>query len=251
MRPSRLLMTFAVGLGVGLAGQTLLFLERQCRRIETELRDDFRVLLLAPDSASEGQRRILAESLLAMPEIADLRTVSGAEALANLRREDPELVESVALVSDNPLPPSFEVKLDDAALGRFPEWLERVRALAEWGDIVYKPAQVQAILQAQFFSHLIALSLSALVCLGGAMLLGALWPSRARARGAAGARDWSGNLTALAISVTGAAAGICATSLIVLPMRLMTPWWAWPAPGAEAALLAVGAAAGWVLCARD
>jgi len=244
MTPSRVLTAFLVGLLAGLAGETLLFLEGQCARVESALRDDFRVVCFLKADPEPGREKVLEEQLRAIEGVEDVRYVSRQEALAELRRREPELVESALLLSDNPLLPAFEVKLDELGLARLPQWLEDARGVADWADLRYKSAQVQAALQAQFYRHAIDVSLSAAVCAAALLLLvGVWWPG-----GKAGHKDRAG-ATAL-VSAAGACAGAATTALVALPLRLLTPWWSWP-PASKQALLVFGAGAvGWVLCRR-
>src|SRR5688500_11566133 len=101
----------------------LLFLERQCAKVESVLKEDFRVVLFLKEDPAPGREKVLAEQLLGLPGVQDARFISRQEALAELRRDEPELVESALLLSDNPLLPAFEVKLDDDNLARAPQWI--------------------------------------------------------------------------------------------------------------------------------
>src|SRR4051812_48426553 len=168
---------FALAAAVGLAGETLLLAERHCSRLEAALRDDFRVVLFVRASLEEARAKGLEEKLRAQPEVQDARFVSADEALAALKRDDPELAESVALVGDNPLPSAFEVRPAPDALTRLPSWLDGVQRLADWSDLRYKPAQLQAILRLRFYSRVLRLSLSTLLCLGAGLALSLLFTS--------------------------------------------------------------------------
>src|ERR1019366_10741978 len=114
---------FAFAAAAALAGQTLLLVEGQCRKLETALRDDFRVVLFLRGPLEDSKRMVLEEKRRAQPEVADVRYVSPEEGLAALRREDPELVDSVALVGENPLPGAFEVRPAPQALPRLAAWV--------------------------------------------------------------------------------------------------------------------------------
>lgn len=232
---------FGLTAAVGLAGQTLLFLERQAWKLEGSLREDLRVVLFLHAGPEDSKVKVIEEKLRAMPEVAEVRFVAADEALAALKREDPELVESVALLDENPLPGAFEVRPAPEALPRLAAWVSTVRPLAEWFDIRYKPGQVQAILTARFYAHLLKVVLSALLCAGAALALSALSSGlrhahspRAAARGAlAGA--------------LGAAAGALLAAGLAWPLRRLELLWAWPAASAQLTLLASGALIGWSL----
>jgi hypothetical protein len=235
---ARAAWVFAFAAAAALAGQTLLLAEGQCRRLETALRDDFRVVLFLRGPLEEPKRLVLEEKLRASPEAADVRYVPPEEALAALRRDDPELADSVALVGDNPLPGAFEVKPAAEALPRLAAWIDAAGALADWSDVRWKPAQLQAILRARLYGHWLRLTLSTLFCAAAALALWALFGSlRARA---------PDRLLPLA-GALGGAAGMAFASLAAWPLRRDGLLWAEPAAWTQAASVAACAALGWSL----
>lgn len=232
---ARLPVLFALAAAAGLAGETLLLAERHCTRLETSLRDDFRVVLFAKPSLEEGRAKVLEEKLRSAPEVADVRFVGADEALAALKRDDPELAESVALVGDNPLPSAFEVRPTPESLTHLGAWIDGAQRLADWTDLRYKPGQVQAILRLRFYSHLLRMTLSTLVCLLAGVALGAL-TSPAKPRPAPAL--WSAG---------GGAVGALLAIAIAWPLHRDELLWAWPRPLAQLSLLAACATLGWTL----
>jgi cell division protein FtsX len=239
-RKSRLASLFVLAAAVGLAGETLLLAERHCSRLEASLRDDFRVVLFIRPSLEEARARVLEEKLRAAPEIEDVRFVSADEALAALKRDDPELVESVAVVGDNPLAAAFEVRPSPESLTRFAAWVDGVQRLADWSDLRYKPGQVQAVLRLRFYAYFLRMTLSTLVCLVAGLALIALKAS-ARSGALENARSW------LAWSVAGGGAGVAMAIAISWPLRRDDLLWAGPSPLAQLTLLAACATLGWSL----
>lgn len=229
---------------VGLVGEALLFLERQSARVESALEGDFRVMLFLKADPEGGREKVLEEELLGLPGTVEARFVSRRDALSALRREEPELVEAALLLSDNPLLPAFEARLDARTLARVGQWIEDARGVADWADVRYKQAEVRAALQAQFYRHAIDIVMSAAVCAASLLLIFTLWLGR-RAEVARVEAE-----TALAAGV-GGVAGAGLTALIVLPLRLLTPWWAWPSAPRQVFLAAGAAAVGWALCRRS
>ncbi|HEX4048938.1 MAG TPA: permease-like cell division protein FtsX [Elusimicrobiota bacterium] len=235
---SRAAWMFAFAAAAALAGQTLLLVEGQCRRLETALSDDFRVVFFLRGPMDDSKRLVLEEKLRAEPEAADVRYVSPEEGLAALRREDPELVDSVALVGENPLPGAFEVRPAPEALPGLAAWIGTAEGLADWSDVRWKPAQLQAILRARLYGHWLRLTLSTLLCAAAALALWALLGSldgktRDRRLPLAGA--------------LGGAAGLALAAAAAWPLRRDGLLWAWPAAWTQAAVVAACAALGWSL----
>ncbi|HAM35532.1 MAG TPA: hypothetical protein DCP85_06350 [Elusimicrobia bacterium] len=219
-----LLIIFA--LLAGMAGESLLVLRAQVERFESLLRDDFRVLLFLKNEPSDADRKLLEERLLALSHTRQIRYVSRDEALAALRQDDPELVDSVTWLGENPLLPAFEARLASEGLGEFDEWLRAVREAGDWVDVRYRPGQVRAVLQAQVYVHYLSLVLSVLLCGAAVALAARLW--------------WFGSvpgLKAAAWAVFGngvsAAAGMVAALLAALPARQYLPWWESPTPASQ------------------
>lgn len=232
----------ALAAAAGLAGQTLLFAERHCSRLEAALRDDFRVALFlpAPARSEAGRIKILEEKLRSQPEVLEVRFVSADEAFAALKRDDPELAESVALVGDNPLPAAFEVRPSPEALTHLGAWLDGARRLADWSDMRYKSGQLQAMLRLRFYAYLLRMTLSALLCLVSGLAL-ALLAAATRAPAAAQTRTlaaWAG---------LGGVCGMALAVLIAWPLRRDELLWAWPTLPAQAALLVLCVSLGWSL----
>lgn len=235
----RLASLIALAAAAGLAGETLLLLERHCSRLEASLSDDFRVVLFTPASLEESRAKVLEEKLRAAPDVLDVRFVSADEALAELKRDDPELAEATALVGDNPLPAAFEVRPAPRALTRLGEWIDGVRRLADWSDLRWKPGQVQAILRLRFYSYLLRVALSSLLCLIAALALGSL---SLAASGAA----WRGASLALWAAFAGAGGAAFALAMS-WPLHRDELLWAWPRPLSQLALLGACAILGWSL----
>jgi hypothetical protein len=235
---SRASWVFAFAAVAALAGQTLLLVEGQCRRLETALRDDFRVVLFLRAPLDEPKRQVLEEKLRAQPEVADVLYVSPDDGLAALRREDPELVDSVAVVGENPLPGAFEVTPAPEALPRLAAWISSDKEIADWSDVRWKPAQLQAVLRARLYGHWLRLTLSTLLCAAAALTLWALF-------GSLGGR--AGDRRLPAAGALGGAAGLALAALVAWPLRRDGVLWAWPAAWAQAAVVAACAALGWSL----
>jgi len=235
----RLGTLFALAAAAGLAGETLLLAERHVSRLESSMRDDFRVVLFTRASLEEARAKVLEEKLRAAPEVADVRFISSDEALAALKRDDPELAESVALVGDNPLPAAFEVRPTPESLTHLTAWIDAAQRLADWSDLRYKPGEVQAILRLRFYAYLLRMTLSTLLCLIAGLALAALGSTMARLPAARPAPVlWS---------AAGGIAGALLAIAIAWPLRRDELLWAWPGPFSQVTLLAACATLGWSL----
>ena len=236
----RLATLFALAAAAGLAGETLLLAESHCSRLESAMRDDFRVVVFARGPLDEPRAKVLEEKLRAAPEVADVTFVSADEALAALKRDDPELAESTALIGDNPLPAAFEIRPAPEALTRLGAWIDAVSRLSELSDLRYKPGQVQAILRLRFYAYLLRVTLSTLLCLIAALALGLV-------RLSVGGRAAKDSEKMALWAAAGGAAGAAFALAMSWPLHRDELLWAWPQPAAQLALLAACATLGWSL----
>ena len=242
----RLASLFALGAAIGLAGETLLMAERHCSRFEASMRDDFRVVLFLKGALPQSRVKVLEEKLRASAEVADIRYVSADDALAVLKREDPELAESVALVGDNPLPSGFEVRPTPEAFTHLATWIDGAQRLAEWSDVRYKSGQVSAILRLRFYAHLLRMTLSTLLCLIAGLALAALGSPLLTVIGK-GNSSSKGETASVFWSAAGGLVGVAFAVAIAWPLHRDELLWAWPATLSQVALIAACATLGWSL----
>lgn len=237
---SRIFVVFCAGLIAGLAGETLLVLKRHCAGIQSALQADFRVLAFLKGDPDAGRLKVLGEKLEALEGVEEARFVSRDEALSRMRERAPELVEAVTWLGESPLPQAFELRLSPEILGRFPQWLAAAAPVSEWAELRYKPGQVRAILQAQFYGHFIGLVMGAVFCAAALLFLSFFW--------GVGSGDFhaSRHLPAAGLAALGAAAGMAAACLAVSPMRHYFPWWSLPSASQHFLLLAAVSALGGV-----
>lgn len=237
---ARLVLVFAFGLVGGLAGEALLLLRQHAVGVERALAGDFRVVAFLKTELSGSRLKVLEEELRALPHVQEARYVPPDETLAALREQEPDLVESVTWLGENPLPGAFEVRLDPETLSRFPEWLAAAQPLLETLDLRYKAGQVRSIMQLQFYDHFLTLILSAVLCLAAVAVVAAVSWTRPPLRPAR-------HVPAALAAAAGAAAGMGAACLLVLPMKAHFAWWSVPAAGAQLALLGGAALLGWAM----
>lgn len=230
-------MAALAGLLCGVIGETLLFLEAQTRRVETVLADDFRIVVFLAGERPQAERDALEGELRSLPGTREVRFVSRDAALDALRREDPELMRSVALLGENPLESAFEAQLEPENISRASQWAEGASRLEGVGDIRFKPLEVQAVVQCQFYTRFLrlALSLSAFFWLTGAAA--GLWAAL-RLREARGVIE--GLPSRLGLAAVGAAGGMGLVLIAALPLKTAPAGWAAPALWAQACLFIAG-----------
>lgn len=233
-------MAWAAALCAGGAfvAATLCLCEVQCRRLESVLREDFCVIFFVKASTPADKLKITEERLRALPDVDDVKFVSADDALDQLRREDPDLVDAIALVGDNPLSPAFEVTPAVSVLPFLPAWIDNQRAIADWTEIRWKSPQLQALMRARLFAGWLRLVLRTLLCLTvGLLLCAAAWSwEKNRELGQMSAALWG---------ALGGALGIAAAFGAAWPLRRDDALWSWPSAWMHVVIIAAAAALGW------
>ncbi len=153
-----------------------------------------------------------------------------------------EMVDSVvALVGENPLPGAFEVRRPaPEALPRLAARIGSAEGLADWSDVRWKAAQLQAVLRARLYGHWLRLDAQH-PALRRAAALAPCGRCSARCAGARATRACRGPERSAARRGwrwRRSSRGRCGAS---------GPLWAWPAAWTQAAAVAACGGMGWSL----
>lgn len=225
------------GLLCGTIGETLLFLDAQVRRVEALLVQDFRIVAFLLGELPEPKWRTVEEKLRALPGTFDVRFLSRDGALEALRGQDPELMDAVTLLGENPLNSSFEIALAHDAVGLASAWTTAAARIPEIGDIRFKPMQVRAVVQCQFYSRFLRLAISLAGFFWLAAAAAAVWAAL-NFREARGALEGLG--PRLCMAGIGSAGGMGLVAVAALPLKSAPAAWASPTAAAHACLFAAG-----------
>jgi septal ring factor EnvC (AmiA/AmiB activator) len=235
-------IVFLIGASMGLLAETVLVLRAQTSAVEAWLRDDLRIIVFMKDGVSAARRTVAEEKLRALDGVAAARTVTSEQSLEEFASGDPDIARSAAFLGTSPLPDAVEIRLSDEGLRRLPDWLNRAEAIEEVGDIVYKPLEVQAVLQVQLYRKLLTLALTLALTLWLFALASRLW-----ARAADGTAPAAGSIRSTLTAGLGTAFGAGILVALMMPVQHRGAVPAWPPLWAQAAMLLAGAVAGWLL----
>ncbi|MFH1619171.1 MAG: permease-like cell division protein FtsX [bacterium] len=237
-------VVFLITLCGGLLADSVLFMARQLGEVRSLLEDDFKVLVISTGKISKDKAGVMEEKIRALPGVSAVTYIGGDRRLKKLEETDPDLVQSMVLLGSNPMPDTFEVRVEEKVLGDVYSWAETVREVRGVANVRYKPFQAYAILQTIFYERFLKLSLS----LAGVFLafLGIMTLTYRS--------PWHNLLPELKNNpwwgVSGAAGAFAAVFICffaVYPIRYLSPLWAWPRLIWHTAIVLAGAFSGWVL----
>jgi len=237
-------VAFLLAFSAGLLAEMLLFMHAQMREIAMLLREDFRIVVVRDDKSKETADSVGA-ALAALKGTTQAAFVSRQDRLGRLKADEPELVAAVLPPGSNPMPDTWEVSINEEALGDINAWTDAAWRISGVGDIKYKPLEAYAVMHALFYGQLITLALalsflSFMIMTAMVLTHGHTPATLAASLGADKAWFLSGT--------GGAALSAFAAYAVVYPVKYLSPIWVWPNPFWQVAVVAVGALLGWVLC---
>lgn len=237
-------VAFLLAFSAALLAELLLFMHAQMREIAGILKEDFRIVVVRDERSKETPEAVAA-ALHAIRGTAQAVFVSRQDRLARLKAEEPDLVASVLSPGSNPMPDTWEVSIDEDALGDMNAWTDAAWRVPGVGDVKYKPLEAYAIMHSLFYGHLITLGLAlaflAFMVMAAMVLTHGHTPA-SLAASLGEDRNWF-----FAGAAGGVAAGLAAYA-VVYPVKYLSPVWVWPNPLWQGVLVAAAALFGWVLC---
>jgi len=236
-------VAFLLAFSAGLMAEMLLFLHAQMREVSVLLKEDFRIIVLRDEKASQTSDAIGA-ALAALKGTSRALFVSRQDRLSRLKAEEPELVASVLSSGANPMPDTWEVSIDEEALGDMNAWTDAAWKIPGVGDVKYKPLEAYAVMHSLFYGHLISLALT--LSFLAFILLAAMVLTHGHTPAALAAALGADKLWFLA-GGGGAALAALAAYAVAYPVKYLSPVWVWPNPLWQVAMTGSGALLGWVV----
>ncbi len=102
------LLVFAVAVLL----QSVVFMDMRLKDYYKELNDSFKVILTVDGAISNAALEQMGESLNQKEDIVSVRLFSPQDALEAVRRQNPQLTESLLLMGKNKMPAYFELRLN-------------------------------------------------------------------------------------------------------------------------------------------
>lgn len=107
---------FLLVFAVAVLWQSLLFVDMRLQDYYRELSDSFKVIFIVEGNPSNDELEQIGETLNQKEDVLSVRLYSPADALEAVRRQNPQLAESVLLMGKNKMPAYFELKLTPQAV---------------------------------------------------------------------------------------------------------------------------------------
>lgn len=189
---------FLLVAAVAVLWQSALFIDMRLNDYYRQLADSFKVIFVVQGTPSNAALEQMGETLNQKADIAAVRLFSPDDALDSVRRQNPQLTESLLLMGKNKMPAYFELKLSERAIGNVGPLVDNLASEYKTLSPRYNAQHAQLVfytgLCAKFLR--LALLLAALLFLAFMFLVEAYPAAEARAHHIGGA-------------VSGVLAGLC------------------------------------------
>lgn len=107
---------FLLVFAVAVLWQALLFLDMRLNNYYREMVSSFKVIFVVGGQPSNAELEQMGETLSQKTDVASVRLYSPADGLEAVRRQNPQLAESLLLMGKNKMPAYFELKLTPQAV---------------------------------------------------------------------------------------------------------------------------------------
>ncbi len=231
---------FLLVLAVAVLGQCVLFCNTRLNRYYKELESSFKIIFTVNGKASNDALNQIGESLNQKTDVTSVRLFSPQDGLESVRKQNPQLAESLLLMGKDKMPAYFEVKLNFRALNNIRPFVDNLSSEYPLLSARYNVEHADMIFYVGLCAKLLrmAFSFSVLVFLAFMFLVEA-YPSRERRSHYVGG------------AVSGLVAALCASAFfaaLVYPTGLLgEAFAAFTSPIAQVLLFAFCGLFGWTL----
>ena len=125
---------FLLVFAIALLWQGLIFVDVRLNSYYQELRDSFKVILTIPSAGNNEQLSQLGDSLNQKTDIQTVQLFSPQDALEIIRRQNPQLAESLLLMGKERMPAYFELTLSPQAINNIRPFVDNLAA--EYDNLV-------------------------------------------------------------------------------------------------------------------
>jgi len=195
------LLVFAVAVLL----QSLLFVDARLSRYYEELDASFKVILTVDGTADNAALEQMGESLNQKEDIVSVRLFSPQDALEAVRRQNPQLTESLLLMGKNKMPAYYEVKLNSKAVNNIGPFVDNLASEYETLTPHYNKEHAALVFYTGLCAKLLRLSL----LFAGLLFLAFMFLVEAYPAGGARIHHVSG-------AVSGVLAGLCACAFFAV-----------------------------------
>lgn len=237
-------VVFLIAFCLSVLSEALLFLFFQAGKINALFKDDFRVVFTRSAAEKNIPAETIKKNLETLKGVESVEFISARKRLDDLRVEDMEFSQAVAVLGKNFLPDTFEVRLKEKTFGRFGAWLEDARRVEGVSAIKYKNAEVHAVVHTLFYRNFMYMCF-AFFC--AALALMAIMVLTYGMNGALIAESARKDAPWFVAGVFGSAAAVFLAYAAVYPIKNLSPIWTWPGPGWHSLVMFSGGLTGWLL----
>ncbi len=170
---------FLLVFAVAVLWQGLLLVDTRLAQYYRDLENTFKVILTAPGKTDNASLEQWGESLNQKQDIVSVKLFSPQDGLEVVRRQNPQLAESLLLMGKNKMPAYFELKLTPQTFGNMRPFMDNLAAEYDELSIHYNAQHADLVFYTGVCSKLLRLVMAfALLLFLGFMFLVEAYPVR-------------------------------------------------------------------------
>ncbi len=170
---------FLLVLAVAVLGQSVLFVSTRLNRYYKELENSFKIIFTVNTKSTNDALNQIGESLNQKTDITGVRLFSPQDGLEAVRKQNPQLAESLLLMGKDKMPAYFEVKVNFRALNNIRPFVDNLSSEYPLLSARYNVEHADMIFYVGLCAKLLRLSVSfSLLLFLAFMFLVEAYPSR-------------------------------------------------------------------------
>ena len=151
---------FLLVFAVAVLWQGLLFTDMRLSQYYAELEKSFKMILTVNKEKDEAALTQLTQTLKGQPGFSSVRLFSPQDGLAEVRRQNPQLAESMLLMGAQKMPAYFEVKLTPQMMGNIRPFADNLAAQYKELTLHYNAQHAELIFYTGLCFRLLRLSMA-------------------------------------------------------------------------------------------
>ena len=151
---------FVLVFAIAVLWQSLLFVDMRLEQYYRALKDSFKIILTVNQEKDAAALTQLGDTLKHQSQIASVRLFSSQDGLEEVRRQNPQLAQSLLLMGSQKMPAYFEVKLTEQMMGNIRPFADRLGAQYSELTLHYNAQHAELIFYTGLCFRLLRLSMA-------------------------------------------------------------------------------------------
>lgn len=237
---------FLLAFTVSLMANTLSYISMQISAVSNMLSNDFRILLTVNSGQDKADLELMASKIQVIEGVKNVTVINRDEMLNQLKNIDGGVIDSLLIADYNILPDFIEIEPQSGVLYNLSSWLEsNITGKVDGIQLAtYKPEEVYAMLQVQFYRQLLNVTFAICIFVLIAVWIYVEWSSKKTPITAKYFKKGMVWVLSSALASIGASAVLW---VLVYPVKLIRPeFWIYDTLQSQIIIAVAAMVLGWI-----